>query len=378
MNSYEARRPLPDLDDLLTELRGATTPTWLNDTPPPSFDQIRKCVDGMSPEQKRQASEPAVQAELGGHAYELGKDYLNRGDLDQARRWFTIAAHYRVPGARHQLDDLAALRDVLMTASESIDPVDHPRHRDQRTELDASVPQLHTTGEAGKTNVRGQHLPQQILAEACQQTEQVLAEARQQVEQIVAGASGSPQDRVHTDPPGSYAESNLRQLRVTWTKRITHCIDARPRHLLLVFNTADAFAAVPRPYENLVLRWRSMQTSNCATTFADNFSAGGRTVEAMAHLRDMMGAEASSLVSDVLDGAPADQLLRHVQEERIDHCLHKWLHLYVQDVTTPLISPLITVATRQYPIAGNLRRWVHEGYSTPHAPGGLIVRHLVP
>ncbi|MFD9250620.1 DivIVA domain-containing protein [Streptomyces bottropensis] len=180
------------------------------------FAAIMKRLKGRSAQERAALKVQADQAVLGYEAYALGHEYLERGELDAARRWLQVAAGHRIPGAeqaleemavRQPLDDVAALTAV--NTAVIVDPMAHgtvsppsgvcitdgvhPGKNDQPWA--AVLENLRAARQASSARTEAVQITEQarreadiLLAEVQRQAQAMVDDARAEAERILGAA----------------------------------------------------------------------------------------------------------------------------------------------------------------------------------------------
>ncbi|MFS8202593.1 hypothetical protein ACLVWQ_28385 [Streptomyces sp. CWNU-52B] len=181
------------------------------------FAAIMKRLKGRSPQERAALKARADAAVLGYEAYALGHEYLERGDLDAARRWLQVAAGHHVPGAEQALAELAgqpALNDgaaltsvpaavivdaaARLTATRSCDPCSTDGSPSGKNDglWAAAVENLHAARQAASARASAAQIIEQarrdageLLAQAQQQAQAVVDDARAEAGRIISDAA---------------------------------------------------------------------------------------------------------------------------------------------------------------------------------------------
>ncbi|GHH68057.1 vacuolar-type H+-ATPase subunit H [Streptomyces umbrinus] len=182
------------------------------------FAAIMKRLKGRSAQERAALKVQADQAVLGYEAYALGHEYLERGELDAARRWLQVAAGHHVPGAEQVLEELAerpTLNDVAaLTAISTAVIVDttvpraapHPSDvcptdgsrpgKNERLWAAAVERNLHAAQQTASARASAAQITEQARREA----DELLAQAQRQAKAIVDDAhaeAGRIRDAAH-------------------------------------------------------------------------------------------------------------------------------------------------------------------------------------
>ncbi|MGW2802417.1 ATP synthase F0 subunit B [Streptomyces sp. NPDC001269] len=164
------------------------------------FAAIMRRVNSHTPQEQAQLELEAEEVVLGHEAYALGHEYLDRGDLDAARRWLRVAADYRIPGAERALEELAlrltceGLVDPTSAGAEQAagdsgfcGPLPQPLRATDGTHRMKNI-QAWTWGLDGmpdrSSEVAARWQAEQIIGQARREADAILAAARQEAEQI--------------------------------------------------------------------------------------------------------------------------------------------------------------------------------------------------
>lgn len=392
---------------------GVAAMSWVSAVPALEFDQIRGRVNRMSPEDKQRAAEAAIRVELGSDACALAEDYRVMGNLDRAAHWFTIAAHYRAPGARRQLDDLNALREALTVAdSQATRAADLDRALtpsvEQNTRVSCQEPVVPPVSVQDRTSGldvvdEANRRAKQIVADARRQAEQIVADAHHRAESITTqGPTPSDHQLLYvalTDLPATWSEraSRTRTLQkphefdFVWTAFSEHLSvavecksacgsgegmpsgSARARRLaartqLLNYLEPCGWRGVENAFPDWVCR------SNCV-----GWHVSGRAVhQALADLRDVAGSDVAALVAEMLDGAPADRLVRQLVDEELRHRIRGWLARAPLQVAAPVVRAFARVETDGYLRSDQERESAIQIPGSSHrSRGGLFLPQLV-